>query len=151
MTFFNWKTFAVGMLIVMMFATGKIASHEKKRADAAESNLARATSTIADLTTRQRDVAALDAKYTGELQIAHATIEVLQRDVAAGDKRLHINATCKPVSKPTSAAGVDDATGPGLTDAAERNYFDLRQRIETSGKMIAGLQDYIRQQCWRGN
>jgi prophage endopeptidase len=147
MTFFNLKTFAVGMLIVMMVITAKIASHEKKRAEAAEFNLAQATSTIADLTTRQRDVAALDAKYTGELQIAHATIEGLQRDVAAGDKRLHINATCKPVSKPSSAAGVDDADSARLTDAAQRDYFTLRERIETSGKMIAGLQDYIGKLC----
>lgn len=28
-----------------------------------------------------------------------------------------------------------------------KDYFTLRERIETSGKMIAGLQDYIRQQC----
>ncbi|WP_455424920.1 lysis protein [Dryocola sp. LX212] len=147
MTFFNWKTFAVGMLIVMMVVTAKIAAHEKRRAESAEINLAQATSTIENLKTRQRDVAALDAKYTGELESAKANIEQLQRDVAAGAKRLRVSATCKPVSKSTSATSMDDATGPRLTDAAERDYFTLRQRIEKAGKQIAGLQEYIRQQC----
>ncbi|MGE1110100.1 lysis system i-spanin subunit Rz, partial [Bacillus wiedmannii] len=27
-----------------------------------------------------------------------------------------------------------------LTDAAQRDYFTLRQRIEVAGKQIAGLQ-----------
>ncbi|QIX98311.1 lysis protein [Cedecea sp. FDAARGOS_727] len=96
---------------------------------------------------RQRDVAALDSKYTQELADAKQTIEQLQLDVAAGDKRLRLNATCQPVRSSTSTTGVDDATGPGLTDAAERDYFRLRERIETSNKQIAGLQEYIRQQC----
>jgi prophage endopeptidase len=121
---------------------------EKKRANDATTLAESRKTTIDDMTVRQRDVAALDAKYTGELADAKATIEQLQRDVAAGNKRLHLNATCsKPVSKPTGTASLDDATSPGLTDAAERDYFTLRQRIETAGKQIAGLQDYIKQQC----
>lgn len=36
------------------------------------------------MTTRQRDIAALDAKYTGELADAKATIDQLERDVASG-------------------------------------------------------------------
>ncbi|HCF6547548.1 TPA: lysis protein [Klebsiella pneumoniae] len=43
--------------------------------------------------------------------------------------------------------GRGDASSPRLTDAAERDYFILTERIETSGKMIAGLQEYIKQQC----
>ncbi len=76
----------------------------------------------------------------------HADIDQLQSDVIAGRKRLQINATCKKQST-TGTASMDDVASPGLTDAAERDYFTLRQRIETSGKMIAGLQQYISEQC----
>ncbi|WP_336707637.1 MULTISPECIES: lysis protein [unclassified Cedecea] len=119
----------------------------KEQRDAAKTKLSQATATINYMQTRQRDVAALDTKYTQELADAKQTIEQLQHDVAAGDKRLHLNATCKPVRTAASAPGVDDATGPGLTDSAERDYFRLRERIETSNKQITGLQEYIRQQC----
>ena len=40
--------------------------------------------------TRQRDVAALDAKYTKELADAKAENDALRDDVAAGRRRLHI-------------------------------------------------------------
>jgi prophage endopeptidase len=44
---------------------------------------------------------------------------------------------------------MDDATGPRLTDAAERDYFTLRERIETITKQLTGLQQYVREQCLR--
>ncbi|WP_428980683.1 lysis system i-spanin subunit Rz [Erwinia billingiae] len=34
-----------------------------------------------------------------------------------------------------------------LTDTAQRNCFTLRERIEVAGKQIAGLQEYITEQC----
>ncbi|EHS1608704.1 lysis protein, partial [Escherichia coli] len=42
----------------------------------------------------QRDVAALDAKYSRELADARAENETLRADVAAGRKRLRVKATC---------------------------------------------------------
>ena len=45
---------------------------------------------------RQRDVAALDAKYTG-LADAKAENDALRDDVAAGRRRLHIKAVCQSV------------------------------------------------------
>ncbi|EOC0445692.1 lysis protein [Cronobacter sakazakii] len=101
---------------------------------------------IADMQRRQRDVAALDAKYTQELNDAKSTINQLERDVAAGNKRLRLNATCGK-NAATGATGVDDGTGPRLTDAAQRDYFTLRERIETVTKQLSGLQDYVREQC----
>ena len=49
---------------------------------------------------RQRDVAALDAKYTKELADAKAENDALRDDVAAGRRRLHIKAVCQSVRKP---------------------------------------------------
>ncbi|WP_226812170.1 lysis system i-spanin subunit Rz [Buttiauxella massiliensis] len=65
---------------------------EIQRADKAEHDITLGNQVISDMQTRQRDVAALDAKYTGELANAKATIEQLQRDVAAGTKRLRLAA-----------------------------------------------------------
>ncbi|MDI6634351.1 lysis protein [Pantoea dispersa] len=117
----------------------------KAQRDKATGDLKLANATIDDMTVRQHAVAALDEKYTKELASAQATIDQLQRDVASGKRRLQLNATCtKQSATPT---GVDDAASPGLTDSAERDYFTLRSRIELAGKQIAGLQQYIREQC----
>ncbi|BBE78719.1 lysis protein [Phytobacter diazotrophicus] len=121
-------------------------STEKKRADDATSLAKQRQETIDDMTVRQRDVATLDAKYTGELADAKKQLENLQRCVSTGKCGLHINAKC-PANGTTSATGMDDATGPRLTDAAERDYFTLRERIETITKQLTGLQQYVREQC----
>ncbi|MHB9319103.1 lysis protein [Phytobacter diazotrophicus] len=120
----------------------------KEQRDRATSALTLANETISDMQVRQRDVATLDAKYTGELADAKKQLENLQRCVSTGKCGLHINAKC-PANGTTSAPGVDDATGPRLTDAAERDYFTLRERIETVTKQLTGLQEYVREQCLR--
>ena len=61
--------------------------------------------------TRQRDVAALDAKYTKELADAKAENDALRDDVAAGRRRLHIKAVCQSVREATTASG-DNAASP---------------------------------------
>ncbi len=150
---FDWRTMVWGLLLAMAIAAAKLASYyhgqaiaADGRATAAEALAKQQQETITDMQTRQRDVAALDEKYTKELANAKATINQLHDDVATGKRRLQLNATCKKQSS-TAPSGMDDAVGPGLTDSAQRDYFTLRERIETSGKMIAGLQQYIREQC----
>lgn len=147
---FDWKPV---LLLVVMAVPGALAfwyhgkaADEQHRADTAEHNLNLANDTINDMQTRQRDVAALDAKYTKDLADAQENIDQLERDVAAGRKRLRLNASC-PASGAASATSVDDGTGPGLTDTAERDYYTLRKRIEIINSQLRGLQDYIRMQC----
>ncbi|CAM7218149.1 MULTISPECIES: lysis protein [Enterobacter] len=118
----------------------------KDQRDKATKALNLANSTIKDMQVRQRDVAALDAKYTGELADAKATIDQLKRDVASGKRRMQLNANC-PANGTTSTGGLGDATGPRLTDSAERDYFNLRERIVTVTKQVGYLQEYIRTQC----
>ena len=65
-----------------------------------------------DMQMRQRDVAALDAKYTKELADAKAENDALRDDVAAGRRRLHIKAVCQSVREATTASGVDNAASP---------------------------------------
>lgn len=118
----------------------------KEQSDKATSDLKLAKDTITDMQTRQRDVAALDAKYTGELAHAQATIDQLKRDIAAGKRRLQLNATCAKDGSSTSG-GMGDAASPRLTDSAQRDYFTLRERISTITGQVNYLQDYIMHQC----
>ena len=64
-----------------------------------------ANAAITDMQMRQRDVAALDAKYTKELADAKAENDALRMDVAAGRRRLHIKAVCQSVREATTASG----------------------------------------------
>ncbi|UAN64286.1 lysis protein [Serratia sp. JSRIV006] len=89
---------------------------------------------------------AIDTHRTRELADAKSKIADLQRDVANGAKRLQLNASCKSASA-TTTGGVVDGTSARLTDSAERDYFTLRERIETARIQIAGLQDYIHNVC----
>lgn len=120
---------------------------EKKRADDAEQRLSLAAATITDMQARQRDVAALDAKYTKELADAQNTISDLRRDVDSGAKRLRVAATCNGVRQASTPAGMDVISEPELTGAARRDYFTLRERIEIVTKQLTGLQEYVRTQC----
>ncbi|MDG0278896.1 bacteriophage lysis protein [Klebsiella pneumoniae] len=142
------------VVICLIVSLGWLASHYhdnatefKRQRDEKVKALNLANETITDMTTRQRDVAALDAKYTKELSDAKKTINDLRRDVDSGAKRLRIAATCPGVPKATSSTGVDDAGAPELTPDARRNYFDHRDGIATADKMIRGMQDYIKEQC----
>ncbi|HIB1320289.1 TPA: lysis protein, partial [Escherichia coli] len=120
----------------------------KAQRDKKARELEQANATITDMQVRQRDVAALDAKYSRELADARAENETLRADVAAGRKRLRINATCHgTVREATGTSGVDNATGPRLADTAERDYFILRERLMTMQKQLEGAQEYIRTQC----
>ncbi|HBB6759472.1 TPA: lysis protein [Citrobacter amalonaticus] len=118
----------------------------KDQRDKATEKLSLANDTIKDMHARQRDVAALDAKYTGELADAKATIDQLERDVASGKRRLQLNARC-PANGTASTGSLGDASSPRLTDSAERDYFTLRERIVTVTKQVGYLQDYIKEQC----
>ncbi|HCL5337449.1 TPA: lysis protein, partial [Salmonella enterica] len=58
----------------------------KEQRDTTTHNLNLANETISDMQTRQRDVAALDAKYTKELADAQTRNTDLQRRLAAGGR-----------------------------------------------------------------
>ncbi|EPD9412621.1 lysis protein [Escherichia coli] len=120
----------------------------KAQRDKNARELTLANAAITDIQMRQRDVAALDAKYTKELADAKAENETLRADVAAGRKRLRVNASCSAaVREATGPTSVDNATIPRLADTAERDYFTLRDRLMTMQMQLEGAQEYIRTQC----
>ena len=105
-----------------------------------------ANAAITDMQMRQRDVAALDAKYTKELADAKAENDALRDDVAAGRRRLHIKTICQSVREATTASGVDVTASPP-TGERRQDYFTLRERLITMQKQLEGTQKYINEQC----
>lgn len=104
--------------------------------------------TLDQIETQRQAVAAIDIKHTKELADAKSENERLRADIASGAKRLQLNATCtKPVSKTTGPASVTDDASARLTNAAERDYLSLRERIGIATSQINGLQDYITNVC----
>ncbi|EGN5550012.1 lysis protein [Salmonella enterica] len=153
-------TGAIVVLLIVVAALAWTTDHYhgnavkyKSQRDTATHSLKLANETITDMQMRQREVAALDAKYTQELADAKAENDALRGDVAAGRRRLHVNATCPamPTGKSTSTARVDNAASPRLADSAQRDYFTLRERVTTMQKQLEGAQQYIREQCLRVN
>lgn len=120
-------------------------TYEDQR-DKATEKLILANATIKDMQVRQRDVAALDAKYTKELADANAENNRLRADVVAGKRRLQIAATCSK-DETTGSSGLVDGSSPRLTADAELNYWRLRDGIAAVTKQLTGLQEYVRTQC----
>ncbi|BEA35976.1 endopeptidase [Escherichia coli] len=148
MTSKAWLIIGIELILsflVIYVLLGQV-SDAKKRADDAEQSLSLANATITDMQTRQRDVAALDAKYTKELADAQAENDRLRADVVAGKRRLQIAATCSR-DETTGASGLADGSSPRLTADAELNYWRLRDGIATVTKQLTGLQAYVREQC----
>lgn len=132
----------LGLLAYFAYANQGL-RHDRDKLQSANGQLSQSLRIQSDLQIRS---SAIDTHRTKELADAKSKIADLQRDVADGAKRLQLNASCKSATA-TTTGGVADGTGARLTDSAERDYFTLRERIETANSQIAGLQDYINDVC----
>lgn len=124
------------------------ATEYKKQRDEKAQALNLASATITDMVTRQRDVAALDAKYTKELADAKAENDALQRKLDNGGRVL-VKGKC-PVPTPTEASSTtgmgNDATIE-LSPVAGRNVLGIRSGIKRDQSALKALQEYISSQC----
>ncbi|HFJ2022382.1 TPA: lysis protein [Salmonella enterica] len=120
----------------------------KDQRDTATHKLKLANETISDMQTRQRDVAALDARYTKELADAKAENDALQRRLDAGG-RVHVKGRCSVPAQNTSAipSSLGDAASVELSPVAGRNVLGIRAGIINDQEALRYLQDYIRTQC----
>ncbi|MFQ1679180.1 lysis protein [Pantoea dispersa] len=141
----------IAVFVLLLAGTGLLASHYRGNAidykaqrDKATGGLKLANATIDDLQVRQRDVAALDAKYTKELASAKAENDALQRKLDRGGRVL-VAGTCP--KQATQPAGVDDGTTVELSPVAGRNVLGIRAGIKSDQTKIAVLQQYIKEQC----
>lgn len=152
----NRATFAFIVFMVAAVAVlGFTADHWHSRFTRAEKARKEAVAladtrqqTIDDMTMRQRQNDALDAKYTQELADAHAESEKLRADLASGRRRLQLHAVCMPATAGnTAATGATDATAARLTPDAERDYQRLRTEARAVTAQVNSLQQYITEQC----
>ncbi|ECB6233976.1 lysis protein [Salmonella enterica subsp. diarizonae] len=120
----------------------------KEQRDTATHNLNLANETISDMQTRQRDVAALDAKYTKELADEHAKNADLQRRLAAGG-RVRVEGRCSvpTTAKTASTSRVGNAATVELSPVAGQNVLNVRAGIISDQEKLKYLQEYIRTQC----
>ncbi|MDD2005089.1 lysis protein [Pseudomonas putida] len=86
----------------------------------------------------------LDRKFFQEMADAKHENEVLRADVAAGNRRLLVKASCPKLPTTAGTSSVDDATGAELTASAGQDYFRLRDQIIQTEKQLTGLQEYVR-------
>ncbi|EKF5621611.1 lysis protein [Salmonella enterica subsp. enterica] len=145
----------VGLLLVSLIVAGLLANHYRNNAiaykeqrDTVTHKLALANATITDMTKRQRDVAALDEKYTKELADAQTRNTDLQRRLAAGG-RVRVEGRC-PVPTQTETAStsrVGDAATIELSPVAGRNVLGIRAGIINDQEKLKYLQEYVRTQC----
>lgn len=122
----------------------------KDQRNKATRQLSLANAAINDMQIRQRDVAALDAKYTQELADAKAENDALQRKLDNGGRVL-VKGRC-PVPAATEAAspsGVGHDATVELSDVAGRNVLDIRSGITRDQTALRTLQEYINTQCLR--
>ncbi|EBA2279028.1 lysis protein [Salmonella enterica] len=120
----------------------------RQQRDTVTHKLALANATITDMTKRQRDVAALDAKYTKELADAQTRNTDLQRRLAAGG-RVRVKGRCTVPASATSASpgSVGDAATVELSDVAGQNVLNIRAGIISDQEKLKYLQEYVRTQC----
>ncbi|HCL6782598.1 lysis protein [Escherichia coli] len=125
-----------------------IAYKEQRDKNARELKLANAA--ITDMQMRQRDVAALDAKYTKELADAKAENDALRRKLDNGG-RVFVKGKCHmPSSAETSSAsGMGNDATVELSPVAGRNVLGVRGGIIRDQTALRTLQEYIRTQCLR--
>ncbi|HFN7984529.1 TPA: lysis protein [Escherichia coli] len=109
-----------------------------------------ANAAITDMQMRQRDVAALDAKYTKELADAKAENDALLRKLDNGGRVLVKGKCPVPSSAETSSAsGMGNDATVELSPVAGRNVLDIRDGVIRDQTALRTLQEYIRTQCLR--
>lgn len=120
----------------------------KAQRDKATEQLSLANATIKDMQTRQRDVAALDAKYTGELADAKAENDALQRRLDNGSRVLVTGKCQESTSTETaSPSGMGNDAAVELSPVAGRNVLGIRAGIISDQNSLRALQEYINTQC----
>jgi len=148
MTSKAWLIIGIELLLsvlIIYVLLGQVGDAKKRAADA-EQSLKLANATINDMQVRQRDVAALDAKYTKELADANAENDALRRRLDNGGRVL-VKGKCPAQDYTTSTGSVGDAGTVELSDLAGRNVLSIRSGIIRDQKALKYLQDYINKQC----
>ena len=101
-----------------------------------------------ELDTEQRKWAAAEAEQYALLRDAEIENNQLRADIAAGRKRLRVNATCPagsdrmPETGPSTSVG--NGAAPRLTEDAEQAYHDLKSGVERVTRQLLACQARLR-------
>ena len=106
-----------------------------------------ANAAITDMQMRQRDVAALDAKYTKELADAKAENDALRDDVAAGRSWLHTSKQLRQFSVKLPPPPAWIMQPPPDWQTPLNGIISPSERLITMQKQLEGTQKYINEQC----
>ncbi|WP_263768983.1 lysis protein [Escherichia coli] len=138
------------LVICIIVCLSWAVNHYRDNAIAYKAQRDKATSIIADMQKRQRDVAELDARYTKELADAKAENDALRRKLDNGG-RVFVKGKCPmPSSAETSSAsGMGNDATVELSPVAGRNVLGIRDGIISDQTALRTLQEYIRTQCLR--
>lgn len=145
----------IAVVICLLVSMGWAINHYRGNAitykdqrDKATEKLSLANATIKDMQTSQRDVAALDAKYTKELADAKAENDALQRKLDNGGRVLVKGRCPVPAStKTTGTSSMGNDASVELSPVAGRNVLGIRSGIISDQTALRTLQDYINTQC----
>ncbi|MEL7885058.1 lysis protein [Serratia marcescens] len=146
---------AIGLIACLIVSLGWAVNHYrdnateyKRQRDEKTNALNQAHATIADMETRQRDVAALDAKYTQELADAKAKNDALQRKLDNGGRVL-VKGKCSvsATTETASPSGMGNDVSIELSSTAGRNVLGIRAGIVSDQTALKALQEYINTQC----
>ncbi|HCI3215251.1 TPA: lysis protein [Salmonella enterica] len=149
---------ATGVIVVLLIVAAVLAwttDHYhgnavkyKEQRDTATHKLALANATITDMMKRQRDVAALDARYTKELADAKAQNDSLKHKLDNGGRVLVKGKCPLPATAETSSAsGMGNDATVELSSIAGRNVLSIRDGIISDQSALRTLQEYISTQC----
>ena len=145
----------IAVVVCIIVSLGWVVNHYrdnateyKKQRDEKTQALNLANATITDMIARQRDVAALDAKYTKELADAKAENDALQRKLDNGGRVLVKGKCPVPAStEASSTSGVGNDATVELSPVAGRNVLGIRSGIISDQASLRALQEYINTQC----
>ncbi|MEY0929272.1 lysis protein [Providencia rettgeri] len=135
----------VSMVGVIYFLSDSINSKNEKIKQLNNDLLTQVAITT-DYEKRINSLHELDTKHTTELTNAKAEIDKLRNDVRSGRKRVYINAECPKPEANTSESGSNESSAR-LSEAAEQDYWHLREMMAENEKQTLYLQNYINTEC----
>lgn len=118
--------------------------HSDKLRTISDKALATQQSLQAELDENEKLWATAEAIQYRKLRDAEDKINQLRDDVAAGRKRLLVNATCPAggdnMPETEASTSMDNGVTPRLTEDAEQAYYDLKRGIERVTNQLLACQ-----------
>jgi prophage endopeptidase len=147
----DWKATAIvliGVIVLGGLLNWEVNKNQKltNENEQLNSQLSEQIAINVDYEKRINSLHELDTKHTTELTNAKAEIDKLRDDVRSGRKRVYINAECPKPKANTTESGSNESSAR-LSEAAEQDYWRLREMMAENEKQTLYLQNYINTEC----